>query len=554
MQLLGPVNKITAFLTVQHRSYLSELINQTFISYNLQICDQFSYDDITDSELVVIATDDIKTLPTELVAKLDLTSLSAGAFEIQFFNWLERPYMAVIGGDLAGVIYAIQEIKQRYLQVGNYLKFTSTKLRQIPTLPYRLFWTWDHTTNWQLDQCGQQEFGCFNDYSKTTDAFIQDYQRLIDFMSLNRVSGITIYGFLRDSHGGIDAAQQICNYAQARGVRILPGVGINAYGGIYWQGEHRYNLHNWLTAHPELRAQYNKPAEFNIPDLSRKISFPQNGFTDAACPSKTENLQYHVEAIQWLCETFAIGGVNFESGDYALCYCDDCKSKRKTHSTWSLHDMINIYPVLFDVVKQTNPTYWNVCETYWDNLLEPNALEALVHLPDSAIYQFCCNRSYWQKIQTELTKDYVNQLPKSTNILRTHMGSQWNDERYQLVAKRYAQMMHLLYSRGMQGATIFSEVSAFNVSNEINYLAFSRFGYDATLTWDNFLQQELSPRLGGDPEAELFINLLDADIRSTDQLDNNIGVAKEISSTLSGDPYRRWIWLINELHKKQQSL
>lgn len=69
---------------------------------------------------------------------------------------------------------------------------------------------------------------------------MEDYSRLIDFMSLHRISGVTIYGFLRDNHGGIESVQALYRYAAERGVRILPRVGINAYGGIYWEGDHRY--------------------------------------------------------------------------------------------------------------------------------------------------------------------------------------------------------------------------------------------------------------------------------------------------------------------------
>src|SRR4029079_6562753 len=126
---------------------------------------------------------------------------------------------------------------------------------------------------------------------------------LIDFMSLNRISGVTIYGFLRDSHGGIEAAQEICRYANERGVRILPGIGINSYGGIYWEGNHRYNLSNWLQQNPTLRAKFDPLNVFELPQCD-KLHIPKTHYLDAACPSKLENHNYHVEAIQGLTETF----------------------------------------------------------------------------------------------------------------------------------------------------------------------------------------------------------------------------------------------------------
>ena len=134
-----------------------------------------------------------------------------------------------------------------------------------------------------------------NYYSKPPEGFLEDYFRLIDFMSLNRIGGVTIYGFLRDCHGGIEAAQKLCKYAAERGVRILPGVGINAYGGIYWEGNHRYNLTQWLRQRPELKAVLEHRQLFLF--LIYSLWFPENQYTDTACPSKPENARYHEEAI-----------------------------------------------------------------------------------------------------------------------------------------------------------------------------------------------------------------------------------------------------------------
>jgi hypothetical protein len=141
------------------------------------------------------------------------------------------------------VIHATNELlERRLLARGEALAVPTLEVRQAPALPYRLFWTWDHSTNWYLEQVGQQEIGALNAYAKPPAGFLEDYRRLVDFMSRHRLGGVTIYGFLRDNHGGVEAAQSLCRYARERGVRILPGVGINAYGGIYWEGDHRYNL------------------------------------------------------------------------------------------------------------------------------------------------------------------------------------------------------------------------------------------------------------------------------------------------------------------------
>jgi hypothetical protein len=133
--------------------------------------------------------------------------------------------------------------------------------------------------------------------------------------------------------------------------------------------------------------------------------------------------------------------------------------------------------------------------------------------------------------------------------MRTHMGTQWNHERYELIASRYAEMMQLLYTSGMQGATIFPEVSAFSVVNEINYLAFARFGYQADLTWAKFVADDLGPLLGGAEAAERYLELLVVP-NEAKALTQASGAAREIGAVQSGEAYRRWIWLQNRLHQK----
>ncbi|HUI72640.1 MAG TPA: hypothetical protein VL354_19115, partial [Spirochaetia bacterium] len=139
---------------------------------------------------------------------------------------------------------------------------------------------------------------------------------------------------------------------------------------------------------------------------------------------------------------------------------------------------------------------------------------------------------------------------RSRNIFRTHMGSQWNGERYGLVARRFADMAGLAAATGMQGLTIFGEVSAFEVANEINYLAFARFGYTLGLTWDAFVRDDLAPLLGGADEARKFLELCEIPPERS-ALDKGLGEAREIARTLAGEPYRRWVWLQNRICRKQ---
>jgi hypothetical protein len=477
------------------------------------------------------------------------TTLPEDGFLLRTGTLHGRPALLAVGGGLPGLIHAVNELGLRHLIThADGIELPELDVRQSPALPYRLLWTWDHSTNWYLEQVGLQEIGAMNYYAKPEEGFLEDYRRLVDFMSLQRIGGVTIYGFLRDNHGGIEAAQELCHYANERGVRILPGIGINAYGGIYWEGSHRYNLSNWLNQHPELRAVRGQPAAFHIPDFP-KLWFPETHYTDTACPSRPENARYHEEAVQWLAETFEIGGINFETGDYGVCQCPDCAARRTADETWSLRDMALLYPRLFEAARQSRPDLWLVSEAYWDNILNLDALAPLANLPADAIYQFCINRSYWPQLKANLTREHVSRLPRPKNVLRTHMGTQWNHERYELIARRFADMMQLIHTTGLQGATIFSEVSAFSVVNEINYLAFARFGYEAGLTWEQFVANDLGPLLGGVEAAERYLELLVVPTEAQ-SLTRAAAEARDIATAQSGEIYRRWVWLQNRLYQK----
>ena len=500
-------------------------------------------------DLLVVLADSAAGASEEMVTSEEIETLEEDAFLLRTGTFEGRPALLAVGGGTPGLIHAVNELGMRCLvERGDVLELPALNLRQSPALPYRLLWTWDHSTNWYLEQVGLQEIGALNYYSKPTGGFLEDYRRLVDFMSLHRIGGVTIYGFLRDNHGGVEAAQELCRYAAERGVRILPGVGINAYGGIYWEGQHRYNLTNWLRQHPELRAVFDKPVAFHIPDLP-ELWFPETHYTDAACPSKPENARYHEEAIQWLAETFQIGGINFETGDYGVCTCADCTARRGADATWSHKDMALLYPRLFEAARRGRSDLWLVSEAYWDNILDLEALAPLAELPEDAVYQFCINRSYWPKVRDNLTRDHVAQLPHPKNVLRTHMGTQWNHERYELVARRFAKMMQLLFSTGIQGATIFAEVSAFSTVNEINYLAFARFGYDAGLTWDRFVADDLGPLFGGPEAAGRYLALLEVP-DDAGVLSRAADEAREMAATQVGEAYRRWVWLQNRLFQK----
>ena len=114
------------------------------------------------------------------------------------------------------------------------------KVEEKAAFDYRVFWTWDNRITW-----GEE-----NSRICWAEVFVDDYKRLIDFCAQSRINAIIIWGFLRDEHGGVDAAQELCNYAKSRGVRLLPGVGTSRYGGFYFR-ESSFCSIKWLEQHPD---------------------------------------------------------------------------------------------------------------------------------------------------------------------------------------------------------------------------------------------------------------------------------------------------------------
>ncbi|MDB5522310.1 MAG: hypothetical protein JWM58_73 [Rhizobium sp.] len=495
--------------------------------------------------------------------------LDSGLKEGTYVLSLKDGVVEVRGGPFSGVIYGVEELIERG-GAGLDLSFLNEgPLNGEPGLPYRTFWTWDHSTNWELSQIGQQEIGVFNPFQKPPQGFLADYRRLVDFSSRNRIAAIVIYGFLRDSHGGIEAAQALCRYANERGVRIVPGIAIGAYGGVYWEGKHRYNLATWLKANPQHAATMEKDVGFQIADLAFPLNFPHSDYTVSACPSAPETMDWMEEAVSWLAETFEIGGINIESGDYGVCGCERCRSRRANDAemarradehgdSWSHTDMATNFPRLYQAAKAKRPDLWIYCELQWDNLLEPVAVEAQNSLPQGAIYQHTANRSYWKRLRSEIEPNYVASLPTQPNVLRCQFACQWNGdertERYALNAKVFADMAERGHQMGMQGLTVWGEPSDYFATVELSYLAFARFTWNPNLTWDDFMDREAAPRFGGRAQAERFVALaeeLDASqVLPADRLGAIQREALATATSNDGAIARRWLTLVDQVGRR----
>ena len=353
-------------------------------------------------------------------------------------------------------------------------------------------------------------------------------------------------------------------------MRIIPGIAIGAYGGVYWEGDHPYNLSTWLKKNPQFAATMEKGVGFQLADLSFPLNFPRSDYTVSACPSAPETMAWMEEAVGWLAETFDIGGINIESGDYGVCGCDRCVARRKNDAeaarrrddhgdSWSHTDMAENFPRLYRAAKAKKPDLWIYCEMQWDNLLDPVAGDAQTSLPPGGIYQHTANRSFWGRLRKELKRDYVESLPTQPNVLRCQFACQWNGdertERYALNARVFADMAAFVDKVGMDGLTVWGEVSAYHATAELSYLAFARFCWEPSLTWDRFLDEDLAPRLGGREAAERFVAIAEEiDANQTLPLTRLAELRSEAlgaSARNAGDVGRRWLTLGETIARRE---
>ena len=496
-------------------------------------------------------------------------SLEEGAFSINVER-AEAITLTVVGGSLSGLIYGVNYLIKNGGDQPDQMRVSVHSVIQKPALAYRTFWTWDHSTNWELSQVGQQEIGVFNPFSKPPSGFLADYKRVVDYCSLNRIAAIVIYGFLRDSHGGIEAGQELCRYANERGVRIIPGIAIGAYGGVYWEGEHKYNLSTWLKENPQFAATMEKEVGFQLEDLSFPLNFPKSDYTVSACPSAPETMAWMEEAVSWMAETFEIGGINIESGDYGVCGCERCVTRRDNADeaarrvsdlgdSWSHTDMAENFPPLFAAANAKRDDLWIYCEMQWDNLLDPVAAAAQLKLPKGGIYQHTANQSFWGRLRGELIRDYVINLPTQPNVLRCQFACQWNGDertqRYAMNGKIFADMAQKSIATGMEGLTVWGEPSPYSATVEISYLAFARFSYDGDLSWDEFVETDLAPMFGGLAAVATFIAIaeeVDANQElAVTRLLELATIARDFVSKADGDVLRRWLSLVDQISRRQ---
>jgi len=444
--------------------------------------------------------------------------------------------------------------------------------RPKPALPNSYFWTWDHSTNWMLDDPGLVDFGCSNAYLKSPETYVEDYRQLTDLSAGLGIKGILIWGFLRDEHGGVEYAKRVADYAASKGVAIMPGVGTNAYGGIYYRGNHKYNIPTFVAKYPE----------------ASRVTSQGVRLKGGTCPTSPIFVEWLNEGLHWLFREFNIGGINLENGDFIVCHCKRCK---ELHSTWkkgepafwmaqyhaystalkAIEDQLDDKFVTWATYKGFNPGFpkdpktqrpggYMACErpALADKLPKKLAERSFAQWTLSNIikYEPVSLIDYLDDGAPKVVFDNINwreglKPPTVRNVGFIHHGSQWSGlSRHHLIISTIKESCLRAYREGLEGLSIVGEMSSMNVTNALNYLAFSHFIHWPEDSLRAFGRKTLGQVLKSEDEGEAFAELLaysDSGQLSEKQ-QNEIakrvkGMKWQVRAGKNLTGYRFWSWL-----------
>lgn len=370
----------------------------------------------------------------------------------------------------------------------------------------KLFWSWDHSTNWCLNTIGRQNCGVANPYTKKGGEFIKDYMRMIDFCAENKIDAVGVAGLLRDSHGSWDSARKVCAYGHEKGVCVYMIAGLYSYGGLYYEGDSELSLNRFLERNPECMAKSftNEPAYI-------KYHYPHGVKCEpTACPGNKLVRNFVLDTLAYLFAALPeLGGIQIEAGDAGLCMCETCRARREELKGGesqlpflSLSDMADIYPDAVSVIRNTSKNAWIMCESYvhflnnkaFNNSDSP-AMQKLLTMPKDVYWQWSDRR-----LRPGMWTDDVR-LPEHLrgygHIMRCHHGTQWDGGRHTLVVERIREQCRLTALSGMNAVSIFGECSPFHANTEFNYLALSYFGDNPQASLTDFIVDVMACRLGG---------------------------------------------------------
>ncbi|MBQ7209030.1 MAG: hypothetical protein IJS01_14625 [Lentisphaeria bacterium] len=430
-------------------------------------------------------------------------------------------------------------------------------MEKTDSLRYKVFWTWDHSTNWCMNQVGKQNTGVGNYYTKKAATFVEDYKRAVDFCRTNGIDAIGIVGLLRDSHGGLEAARRVCGYAREHGVRIYLITGLFSYGGIYYEGDSEFSLDRFLQKNPECMARWVDRQPFYW-TFSNPHGFKRQPI---GCPSSKTLHNFIMDSLDYVFHAIPdLGGAQIESGDSFICMCDACRERRAAMRggeeqlpLTSMSDMAAIYPDAARVIFDRTPDAWVICETYTHFLdcrffQDPDspALKAITGMPEQIFWQWKCDKRLKAGTWTEDDR-LPEPMRKFRHIMRAHHGTQWIGGRHTLAVDEIRRQCRLSFTSGIQGVSIFGEGSDFHANAEMNYKALNYFAAHPMASCGDFAQDVMAPLLGGNDLALRYLQLGVLNKTPEKILPALPEFAKIIGSLRDPGAIRRWTYLASFL-------
>ncbi len=455
-----------------------------------------------------------------------------------------RQWLLLAGGGRDGVIHAVADLMNLHLNAADGDVWIDTlSTRQIPRFKYRWFWNWDNRMEWGgggsvVSVPASVEGGSTS--TKSTAAFLTDCKRSIDYMADHKFNGLIVWGLLRDSHGGLKAAQEVCRYATRRGVRILPGVGTSGYNGYYYEGKNCFNIDHWLAQNPHLRAVKEDGTPYG-----------------ALCPSNPANMRWLDDGAEWLFENLEIGGVNLEMGDFLVCYCQDCREARaaiRSSEPDYYKDMALSHSVTLEKMRRLAPHAWLSYATYtgYTKQMETAPPAFLAMIPDSSICQWTL---------TGMARNWPAEARPTAkhNIGYLHWCNRSTQTEDDFYVQRIRDVCRKAAAAGLEGIDTYGELGADRLNVELAYLAWEAFLWQPEMTMDQFAEGYVARLYGGATAARELTKLIPMirtrNLRSdANNMAQAIRMAQAARALSAPAGYERWDKLIDNLQHTHDAL
>ena len=507
-----------------------------------------------------------------------LSTLGEQGYLVKVGTHAGRRVLAIAGQGLDGVNNAVSEVVTWRLRLTGRDASVPGDLDEAdkPALKYRLLWNWDSRTNWRstVEQMHAVHYQRYNLIEEGEVAFLAHFKRAIDYFSDHKLNGLIVWGFIRDDHGGLEAARELCRYGRRNNVRLLPGVCTEAaYGGFAYSKDSKFNLDHWTDQHPELRYKNS-----------------EGKYIAGICPSKPENQAWLRQGTRWFFEQLPdVGGMNLENGDWFFCWTEDCieaKSKPENDPNFFWDQLASYKPVI-ETAREVRPDAWMIFASYtgFSEAAIEGAMAGAVktkralglateivypprmlkQLPPSGVCQWTltgmAGPHAWPD---DLTlppgniPEHIGYIHQSGAVSGLSDPAKWwgtaPGSGYEEVCDIVRFVCSRIASTGMSGIAMYGERGAISPANDLNYLALEYFGWHPERTWEQFLKDRLSICYGGSERARQFLTML----RNTTRDPAAIRRDQERAAGIAGAPeldirqQQRWSNLSDELARRAE--